>query len=283
MKISDLGDKWYKAYEFCLRKYRVKEAANIAKYYCPKKIYKYYSFSSKYWRNNVFNGEIAFNLPSNFNDPLDSRWFLNYEEILKSRFKNSGLEWKKEYYTTFSNETYEEDLMYLKYMFYISCFSETPHSNLMWGHYADKHSGFCIEYDVASLPKNIQVLFPVVYDENTFDASKIIDMDGITDKYAMLCPYLFKSKDWAYEKEWRTFIPYDRREAPLIVETSHAISGVYFGLNSYGNPLRDELEKWADEYHITTYQMERTYRSYDLISEKISYIRSQKSTKGLLL
>ena len=77
----------------------------------------------------------------------------------------------------------------------------------MWGHYANKHNGFCLEYDVSLFSSELQLVMPVVYTQKPFDASMILDMRGIDDKYANLCPSLFKSMDWSYEKEWRLVLP----------------------------------------------------------------------------
>lgn len=121
MKISELGDKnWPIAYRKCLYDFKMKESAAIAKYYRAEKIYKYYSFKSEYRKKNIFNYEVAFNIPSSFNDPLDSRWFLNYEDILKARFEDIGEEWSKEKYGVVSYDLYEEDLLYLRDLFF--CF-----------------------------------------------------------------------------------------------------------------------------------------------------------------
>lgn len=282
MKVSDLGNKWFAVYKRCLYDFRMKDAAAIATYYRPGKLYKYFSFSSEYWRQNVFNGEIAFNIPSNFNDPLDSRWFLDYERILTDRFHDIGIEWSQEEYGPISVELYEEDLMYLRNMFYVSCFSSTPYANLMWGHYADKHNGFCIEYDVSLLPREMQLILPVVYVDKPYDASLILDMRGITDRFAKLCPSLFKSIDWKYEKEWRSFIPNTNAGELHIVSAVNAITGVYFGLKCYG-PERNELEQWAEKQNIPRHQIERSYLSFDLISDNVEDIRSRKKIKGILI
>ena len=101
--------------------------------------------------------------------------------------------------------------------FFVSCFSTIQYSNPMWGHYADKHTGFCIEYDVSLLPKEMQLLLPVVYVERPYDASKILDMRDIDDKFACICPSLFKSIDWKYENEWRIFIPTKGNYETLVV------------------------------------------------------------------
>lgn len=136
MKISELGDNWFEVYSICLEKYQIKNAIKIAHYYRPLKLYKYYSFDSDYWRKNVFDYQVAFNLPVYFNDPLDSRWFLDYEKILSERFKEIGKTWSNSYFgdeSMFRNviALYEEDLLYLHDFFCVSCFSTTPYSNPM--------------------------------------------------------------------------------------------------------------------------------------------------------
>lgn len=284
MKISELGTNWPIAYEKCLYAFKMKEAAAIAKYYKPTKVYKYYSFDSQYWKQNIFDFEIAFNVPSEFNDPLDSRWFLNYKEILKARFEDAGEEWSEEKYHIVSEQLYEEDLMYLREMFFVSCFSTTPYSNPMWGHYSNKHTGFCLEYDVALLPKEMQLLLPVVYVEKPYDASRILDMRGIEDKYARLCPSLFKSKDWAYENEWRAFIPTKDSYETLVIPAVGSITGIYFGFNSYKFAKQIKtIEDWARQKNIPMHQIERTYLSFELTSDNIDDIRSPKPIKGLLI
>lgn len=284
MKISELGDKWQTAYKQCLYSFKMREAAAIARHYRPTKIYKYYSLCSPYWSKNIFDFEIAFNVPSKFNDPLDSRWFLNYEDILKERFRDIGQEWSREKYGDINFTLYEEDLLYLRNKFLISCFSTTPHSNLMWGHYAEKHTGFCLEYDVALLPEEMQLVLPVVYVEKPYDASKILDMRGITDKYAPICPSLFKSMDWKYEKEWRVFIASNNIFDTKIIRAGGSITGIYFGLRSFEFcEQRNQIEAWANERNISIYQIERSYLSFDLISESMADIRSSNHMKGFLI
>ena len=284
MKISELGLNWPIAYEKCLYAFKMKEAAAIANYYKPTKVYKYYSFDSQYWKQNIFDFEIAFNVPSEFNDPLDSRWFLNYEEILKDRFQDIGEEWSEEKYGGISHQLYEEDLMHLRDLFFVSCFSATPYSNLMWGHYSNKHTGFCLEYDVASLPQKAQLLLPVVYVEKPYDASRILDMRGIDDQFVTLCPSLFKSYDWKYEQEWRSFIPTNGNYETLIVPVTGSITGIYFGLYSYRfAEQRKSIESWAKERSIPMHQIERSYLSFELTSDTIDDIRSSKPIKGLLI
>ncbi len=289
MRIADLGDNWFHVYQRCLELYDVKRAIQISHFYKPKKLYKYFSFDN-YWIDNLKNGTIVFNSTYNFNDPLDSRWSLDYKYILKSRFKDVGQ--GTNFVNKFINDIgkkrlitlYEEDLLYLHDLYRISCFSETPCSNLMWGHYADKHKGFCLEYDVEKLTKELPLLLPVVYTENPFDASDILDMRGIDDKFAVICPALFKSKDWSYEKEWR-MIRFDRNDEIELYNVPDAITGVFLGFNTFSSDVCDKvdkLEKIANEMNITIYRMERSYLSYDLVYSSISDIKNNNG-KGFMI
>lgn len=275
------------AYADLLRKYRVREAHAVARHFRPRKLYKYLSFDSGYWRRDLFDCEIPFNFPADFNDPMDSRWFIDYEKVLRERFHDIGEVWSDELLGgSEAFEQYkhlsEEDLLYLRRFFCVSCFSETPYSGPMWGHYANKHTGLCIEYDVEKLAGTFPALMPVAYSREPFDASMLLDMRGVEQKGAVLCPWLFKSADWAYEREWRAFIPAGEERGIHIRTAPGPISGVYFGLHAYGEGRR-EAESWAKENGIPAYQIERSYCSYDFISESTAEIRSGTGPKGFLI
>jgi len=113
----------------------------------------------------------------------------------------------------------------------VGCFSESVESTLMWSHYADNHKGFVLNYnfqelysvdigngDIKASLFVDQKLFPVIYSENRYDATKYLEyhfmldiyrLRGITfndpfyDKFFYYKWLLFKSLDWSYEREWR--------------------------------------------------------------------------------
>ncbi len=95
----------------------------------------------------------------------------------------------------------------------ICSFSERSESILMWSHYADNHSGFCIEYDLQVLPLTSPehvFLFPVIYSDNMVDGSGFFRRLESKDE---LWPAQFsiasatKANDWSYEREWRLVFP----------------------------------------------------------------------------
>ncbi len=84
----------------------------------------------------------------------------------------------------------------------ILCLSTTENNNLMWAHYADSHSGVCLEFDISKdletfcFPKAIQ------YDDKIREYNYVkswIQRKDITAIEAIF----HKSSEWSYENEWR--------------------------------------------------------------------------------
>ncbi len=113
----------------------------------------------------------------------------------------------------------------------VACFSEKVDITLMWTHYSANHTGFALNYDFKSMyiidigqGKTMGSLFvdnkifPVLYSDKRYDATYYVEfhfMDDFFRHLGLKFPYpfydklfyykslLFKSNDWAYEKEWR--------------------------------------------------------------------------------
>lgn len=98
----------------------------------------------------------------------------------------------------------------------ICSLSELKDSEEMWNNYADGKKGYCIEYDLQGY-KNINLLFPVVYQNNretnivinmvaAFIGQMIIGMSYgqiKADRSQFMRMFLTKDTKWAYQKEWR--------------------------------------------------------------------------------
>lgn len=149
----------------------------------PKRLYKYRA--GKYGNNNenrdlkaLKGNEIWLSRPDKFDDIFDCRLaikiFGTVDEDLSNRLRNHT---------------------------YISCFSETSESFIMWYYYANGHKGYCIEYDFQGLSdmiysKKSGSLMPVHYN-NTFNNI------NVNPTFATL----IKSEEWAFENEWRIIHP----------------------------------------------------------------------------
>lgn len=83
----------------------------------------------------------------------------------------------------------------------ILCFSRSWKNPVMWSHYAEKHKGMCLGFDVAD-----EVLMPVRYTKNRLN----IDIEGLHDQGKLdknVMDKLLKTKylDWSYEGEVRVY------------------------------------------------------------------------------
>lgn len=85
------------------------------------------------------------------------------------------------------------------------CFSKSWINPLMWGHYAERHTGICLGFDVPD-----QILEPVIYAKSLLK----IDIDKKTSKPKLTeetMNKLLRTKffDWKYEDEMRLFVELD--------------------------------------------------------------------------
>lgn len=113
----------------------------------------------------------------------------------------------------------------------VLCLSSKFDSPLMWSHYANQHRGVCVEYDVSeSAP---QALHEVSYGESReVLASQIRDWvlhDNLAARRAIdkAC-LLTKSREWAYEGEWRLLGQVGLQESPM------KLKSVIFGMRCAG-------------------------------------------------
>lgn len=172
-----------------------------------------------------------------------------------------------------------------------ACFCEKIDSPVMWGLYAESSTGFALEYDFSGKQTFrynkegqfdiYESLFPILYDNNRLDATifalflfqydfmiaQMIKM-GIPFNMQWVakilpCPdefmprkvALIKSKEWAYEKEWRLFYQlskgYDAEQHSCV---KYKPSAIYLGRN-ISDINRKILTDIAKEKDVPVYGM----------------------------
>src|SRR3954468_18740960 len=113
----------------------------------------------------------------------------------------------------------------------VCALSEECRDLLMWGHYADRHRGFCIRFEFGKDPELSKLLYPVDY-EPTFPEIK--ERDESLEK--ALSSTLTKSEKWSYEREWRIVgrVPEGDSNAGELFATYRpaAITGIIFGVRT---------------------------------------------------
>jgi hypothetical protein len=83
------------------------------------------------------------------------------------------------------------------------CFSKRWHNPLLWSHYADKHRGICLGFEIDE-----RGLKPIQY----VTERPTLKIPPTTEDADQL---LFtKFKDWQYEEEWRNWFLLEEREGP---------------------------------------------------------------------
>ncbi|HHL1990313.1 TPA: DUF2971 domain-containing protein [Acinetobacter baumannii] len=296
----------------------------------PSHIYKFRALN-EYAVNNLCERTLWFDSPLNMNDPYDGHLiyenpFNTYREITPDFIETmtmlgilndskgllNNLESKK---TTFfdllkkldmdsevlrnilatSEKIHEQglgnfNLNFLKKI-YICSFSERFDSILMWAHYTNNHSGFCIEYDISKSDSRYhfrQCLYPVIYDENIFDLTSYLERDIGSNDYNNLYiiqAVIRKALDWSYEHEWRIIHPFGTLNGPQNLSTPKP-SSVLLGSNFFNSIhlIKDEFQKQLQvelalkiikfceqqkiilniaRYSLQKFLMERDYISYD--------------------
>lgn len=141
----------------------------------------------------------------------------------------------------------------------ILCLSETNDNVVMWSHYGQNHQGVVLQLNcVDSIDDNLLAARRVEY---LRDFPKFYDLDtwvrgffGLTETdYSRLADKMpfYKHEDWAYEKEWRVYVPITRQEeekedSSLYKKNDSVFGGLYLGcrMNSYN---QGELIELANE------------------------------------
>lgn len=129
----------------------------------------------------IKNARIKITRLDECNDPFELWGCWQRDPILRKQISN----WK----TTMSTR------------YGLLCFSKTWQSPLMWSHYADRHRGLCLGFDVNEA--NVQ---KVDYAEDRIKLPKKISEEKMNS-------LLFtKYSGWAYEKEWRSWARLEEKD-----------------------------------------------------------------------
>jgi hypothetical protein len=122
----------------------------------------------------------------------------------------------------------------------ICSFTETKENLLCWSHYANSHTGICVEFDATVLP--ISYAYKVKYLDDYPEIQYPHD-DAVT----AFRPALTKSKEWEYEQEYRIiFVPgsstQPNNDGESLVLKGNEITNIYFGANMKNDDKKRLME-----------------------------------------
>jgi hypothetical protein len=148
--------------------------------------------------------------------------------------------------------------------FGVTCFAPDWNVPLMWSHYAESHTGVCVEWTIApmafaSAKANLHLAqYPVCY---TTQLPTICLSELLFSPHQVLPNFLAtKHSDWAYEKEWR-LVNFEGKAKNISMPTHMQISALILGLNFDPNKVSAMVEK-ARMLDVPLYQTSRPY-GYD--------------------
>lgn len=162
-------------------------------------------------------GTLKFTQPQNFNDPFDCFFGIDanfypssskVKDILKNKAKLSPskriLDTQRIRNFFKHNKNNNPLLSHVHRKAYICCLNQNPLNILMWSHYAQFHKGFMIEFKLPFHKESLlhQYNFtaqPVEY----VDHYPIVSKESFKNGQVQSIIFHKKSKDWAYEKEFR--------------------------------------------------------------------------------
>ncbi|KQN56711.1 DUF2971 domain-containing protein [Erwinia sp. Leaf53] len=88
----------------------------------------------------------------------------------------------------------------------VLCLSRRYDSPLMWSHYSNNHNGLCIEYDMSRAPedKARKIIYGGSRELKVSVIERWLKEGDVIEEIKNVC-LLTKSREWAYENEWRMF------------------------------------------------------------------------------
>lgn len=154
---------------------------------------------------SILNEQLWLSHTNSFNDPVDP----------------SIKQFKK----------YKEDYNYLLDSIKVGCLTTKNDNTLMWSHYADKHIGICIEYDIGKIYEKDNLIInkvnyniPIITNKSIAD-NEILEIDNIKRLIEL---FSIKSEDWKYEKEYR-ILYYDKERKKDGILIDCPIKSISFG------------------------------------------------------
>lgn len=147
--------------------------------------------------------------------------------------------------------------------FGIICFSKESTSPVQWAHYADRHAGLCLGFDIA-----VDLLREVSYVDGRFDNFSFPDSDKEDEWAGKVLGTKFNQ--WSYEKEVRVFADLKDRQGRFYFKEFDdfmALKEVQVGFNC--SITRVELSELLRGYSgINFFKVRPSFGKFEMIENK---------------
>ncbi|NOX47778.1 MAG: DUF2971 domain-containing protein [Chlorobi bacterium] len=256
----------------------------------PNILYKYRDYSNKYNKRTLFDFEIFLASTSMFNDPYEGaipfeyepedltedNIFLKLREVATQKYPD----WSEDQIRKHCYEAQKRDLLNndvhiaeqnelnrkkINRTFGILSLTGNPLNYLMWSHYGNKHTGYCIGFDKCILNDIVQgVLSPVTYDLR-IPKLRLFESIGNFHKKQLATKY----KIWDYEEEYR--IVKGDASKQVIKYPKEMIKRVYLGCKmKYPNKTKIISFIKSNDIECEVFQLTLDNQVFKLNSQRIN-------------
>lgn len=296
-------NSWRAEYEASIlgKTTNILRANQIVQSHFPKSLFRYGAFDDKgYWKDLILHNKLHISTPYSFNDPFDCELSFTKDALLIPESKAATIKYLKKKFRIMeydinriklSTDLWKDietvvnhygakvdqekadiasilndlDDRFKKHIGII-CLSRRPDSILMWSHYANYHTGFCIEFNTEQPSELRNKIYPVIYQEQRNNLTEaFLQRKKRWAAIASIC----KSSDWSYENEWR-IVMYVRPDLtvidPVFVSVPGLIKSIYLGVK-VDKQFEKEIVK---SLSIPIYKMEMANDSYSLIPKRVN-------------
>lgn len=253
--------------------------------YAPVSLYKYFR-DTDLNLDNLKNNKLWFSSPCKFNDVFDCDVFVDKDKLIEGLLdvasenvpisKGSFIWNQLRMIAEDSVVSLKDTFLETKKTIGVSCFSELKDSLLMWSHYANNHSGFCVEYNILETIRKLAFTpVPVIYSNEIVCFDEINNQDqrkicvSIIDKSVS-----FKSPEWSYEREWRIIRnkaacgdKWDDNKKGALLDMIKP-SSIILGCNAKPD-FEQKVKEYCQNSRINLYKMEKDERQYKLNQKTI--------------
>lgn len=307
-----MGRQWYEEYcDYVINQnISIEHIREVTTKHFPSHLYRFSSFRDEKWKNEIYSHQIRLSNPNEFNDPFDCEVCVPIQILNKSKVIKEALIRKfnpliKMTKVDINRIRYADDAIaamnvvlgqhgipvnnvdealielakheasnLIRDQYKMICFSENLTSILMWSHYAQKHTGYCLEYMINSETLH-KIIYPVVYSEKRLSVSGN-ELNGSSPEW-ILRQLISKSSQWAYEQEWRLISErinlsdktvHVSEFSEVNVDFEESITAVYLG-NKVSSDHEKEIFDRCNKQNIKVYKMELDPTEYKLVPKQL--------------
>jgi Protein of unknown function (DUF2971) len=151
----------------------------------------------------------------------------------------------------------------------ILCFSKSWHNPVQWSHYAEKHTGLCLGFDVPD-----EHLAPVNYSGRRLAVAAQTLLNPSEIDAATAKKFLFtKFAHWRYENEVRCFLSLDERDEDsglYFAEFSDRLALKQVIVGAESNASREVLNKVLGDLagHVEVIKARLAFASFSVVRQK---------------